>query len=670
MHSSHQVSCLPPAETNQPDHDGLTALHRAVQTGDSDRVKQLIDDGADVEALTLSGDSALHLAAELGHTALLPLLITPATLNKRNLRYETPLTKAWEHNQVDTAAALVAAGAFLDPGGTMPLLHKACAYGPTPAFPLQLLDAMMSDQRSPGLVAREVCRKDHGGHTPLHWAACSGRPELVTRLLELGADRDTLDKYGAYPLWYATLEEDRAQLVPLLATPANIDAVRWGHTSLWYAAAQGIVQTAAALLAAGAAPDTCDKEGRSALRMAMQHGHTQVMRLLLTALAKSSSSSSSSSASSGGDSGGSSSSQEKHSSNHTQQQQGQPKLVRLVAADLAPLARRLEGALRCAQVLGVVLDVLGLELAEQVCQAVQQQLQQEREQAADLTWLSGTYQASYLAEALLLGCAGAEEQLHAARQPVVARLQHLVPELGPLDEQGQKGEGPQGSWEQQETALDIGQLQQLKKQMAQAAAAGEEQRAISLLEEVAALYFSVQQQQQRKHCQGSGTHSSLGPHQRPRAVLQQSASHHTQGSSSAAAQTDACPSIDSQLLVQQGLQEAAELRHLPEQGCSDAASLQDKWQARSFHPPGVYGAFLASWVGVRRQLQQLPQEKVATVVAAVQAAREQRGPQRHHRHHHHQQQQEEEETPVPKDLPSCRPQANGLSEPSAPVAGG
>jgi hypothetical protein len=41
----------------------------------------------------------------------------------------------------------------------------------------------------------------------------------------------------------------------------------------------------------------------------------------------------------------------------------------------------------------------------------------------------------------------------------------------------------------------------------------------------------------------------------------------------------------------------------------------------------VYTTFLAAWVGVRRQLQQVPREVAAAVVAAVQAAQQHEQPQ-------------------------------------------
>jgi hypothetical protein len=45
-------------------------------------------------------------------------------------------------------------------------------------------------------------------------------------------------------------------------------------------------------------------------------------------------------------------------------------------------------------------------------------------------------------------------------------------------------------------------------------------------------------------------------------------------------------------------------------------------RALSFRAPGVYTTFLDAWVAARRELQQVPQERVDTVVAAVAASRQ------------------------------------------------
>jgi hypothetical protein len=88
-----------------------------------------------------------------------------------------------------------------------------------------------------------------------------------------------------------------------------------------------------------------------------------------------------------------------------QQQKGHTRLVELVAAPVAALAKRLGDALCCVQLLEVVLDVLGPEVAGQVCLAAQQQLQEEGKRG----------QVSYLAEVLLGGWLGVEEHTAWAR---------------------------------------------------------------------------------------------------------------------------------------------------------------------------------------------------------------------------------------------------------------
>src|SRR4051812_31569423 len=53
----------------------MTALMKAVQNGDANRVKGLIDDGANVDELDPNGDAPLVMAAYLGHAAIVQLLL-------------------------------------------------------------------------------------------------------------------------------------------------------------------------------------------------------------------------------------------------------------------------------------------------------------------------------------------------------------------------------------------------------------------------------------------------------------------------------------------------------------------------------------------------------------------------------------------------------------------
>jgi ankyrin repeat protein len=53
---------------------GMTRLHRAVEDGDIELVRELLSAGADKTLQDTSGDTPLEIASQLGHLELIPLL--------------------------------------------------------------------------------------------------------------------------------------------------------------------------------------------------------------------------------------------------------------------------------------------------------------------------------------------------------------------------------------------------------------------------------------------------------------------------------------------------------------------------------------------------------------------------------------------------------------------
>jgi ankyrin repeat protein len=347
-----------------------TPPRRALPKDDIEQLLEQMKAGANLEAVAQSHGTALHAAAAAGKALLIPHLITPTTLNQQDKKGFTPLQVALLNSQLEASSVLVAAGASLYGSDDTPgLLSLACLSDHVPALPLLLVNAMLSDQSNPGLAAKAVNRKDSQGTTALHWAAEFGSRELVAKLLAAGADRDAVDKDGATPLWLA-VDGGHAHLVPLLVTPSNANLAKRGQgTPFSLAAAAGQAEAVAALLAAGVKWNVSKDMSQSVLAAAAEKGHWQVVQLLLEALVTESK-------------------QQKvpcKGPGHKQGQQGTPnqaQLVEVVAAAVAQLSKGLKHVVRCSQLLEVVLDVLGSDMAREVCLAVQKQLQQEQAAAA------------------------------------------------------------------------------------------------------------------------------------------------------------------------------------------------------------------------------------------------------------------------------------------------
>ncbi|MDA8016653.1 MAG: ankyrin repeat domain-containing protein [Thermoanaerobaculia bacterium] len=159
----------------------------AARRGDLGRVRQLVEDGADLNAPTATGETALTAALTAGHDAVVRLLRSVGA------RGAGPaLARAAERDDLDEVARLLATGepvdaAAVDRSGRRFIpLHRAAFRGHS-RIVRALLDAGASHSARVG-----------GGPPPwdrsaLHLAAAAGHLEVIELLLDAGADATALD---------------------------------------------------------------------------------------------------------------------------------------------------------------------------------------------------------------------------------------------------------------------------------------------------------------------------------------------------------------------------------------------------------------------------------------------------------------------------------------------
>jgi ankyrin repeat protein len=210
---------------NEPQADGMTAVHWAVYHDDAEAVKLLIAAGADVKPANRYGVTPLSIACENGSTPIVEMLLDAGADPKTSLPGgETVLMTAARTGQVGAVNALLSRGAPVD--------------------------------------ARE--RK---GQTALMWAAAEGNVEVVDALLKAGADFQTPLSSGFTPLFFAVREGRTDVVFRLLKAGANVNEVMKlqngastaHHTAinpLLLAIENGHFELAAALLSAGADPNS------------------------------------------------------------------------------------------------------------------------------------------------------------------------------------------------------------------------------------------------------------------------------------------------------------------------------------------------------------------------------------------------------------------------------
>ena len=154
----------------------------AAARGDTETVRQLLRDGADVNDAQGDGMTALHWAAESGDVDLAKILIYAGSNVEAGTRigHYTPLHIASRKGRVDVVKALLAANADAHAtttnSGVMPL-HLAAASG-NPDAVTALLDAGADINAQEGAW----------GQTPLIFAAAGNRVDVINTLLEAGAD--------------------------------------------------------------------------------------------------------------------------------------------------------------------------------------------------------------------------------------------------------------------------------------------------------------------------------------------------------------------------------------------------------------------------------------------------------------------------------------------------
>jgi ankyrin repeat protein len=119
------------------------------------------------------------------------------------------------------------------------------------------------------------------GVTPLMAAAYGGQKDMVELLLARGASIDAIDRLNKNAMTYAAGEGRTDVVLLLLARGVDPNAVYQNDlTALMWAAGNGKLATVKALLAAGARPGLKDNRGKTALDLAREGKHAEVVALL------------------------------------------------------------------------------------------------------------------------------------------------------------------------------------------------------------------------------------------------------------------------------------------------------------------------------------------------------------------------------------------------------
>lgn len=208
--------------------------------GDISAVKALTESGADVNVATLTGRTALWLAASRGQMGIVNVLVQAGT---------DPDARDWQ-------------------GRTA--LHAAAVPGH-----IEIVDLLLK-------AGADVNAQDEDGHTALHNASVWGRTGVVDILINAGADTNAQSKSGNTALMMA-IEHGYSEVVDaLLRSNADVDpADRTGQTPLMFAIAVNHTRIALALIDAGADVNKVVVAGY--LMTAAKNGNARIVKILIAA---------------------------------------------------------------------------------------------------------------------------------------------------------------------------------------------------------------------------------------------------------------------------------------------------------------------------------------------------------------------------------------------------
>jgi ankyrin repeat protein len=255
----------------------VTGLHVVAKFGLGQVARRVLANGADVNAEDGSNLTALHIAAQLGHTQVVQVLLERADINVnlQNGFEQTPLLLAAEMGHQDVVKLLVGRDdVWLNAKDDEDWTALLCALDKGyEAVAQQLLSTDRFTANS----------KDEDGRTPLSYAAEKELSAAVHWLLARSdVDVDSEDNQCRTPLFWAThgsgevmrqlLEEGKAQI-----NKPDID----GSTALHEAVKQLFEEGVVLLLEHEADAEAEDEREMSAMDVALFWGNVRMVEVLL-----------------------------------------------------------------------------------------------------------------------------------------------------------------------------------------------------------------------------------------------------------------------------------------------------------------------------------------------------------------------------------------------------
>ena len=263
-------------------------LHDAVEAGDFETAKSLIEKEVDINTKGKLGETPLHWAAFWTNLDAVKLLIEKgADINGITNKKETPLHWASISGDVAIAMLLIEKGSDInakDHKGATPLLAASLT------GKLEIVKLLIQK----GAFVNE--KTNDKGWTSLHYASRYGHIETVKYLLNKGANKELKTSDGYTPLDFAK-EKEHTEIISILtnwktknnksplydSSNDNYSSSKDNNDSpLHDAALEGNLDTVKKLIANGLDLNAKNKFGNTPLHYASIAGHLKIVKYLLS----------------------------------------------------------------------------------------------------------------------------------------------------------------------------------------------------------------------------------------------------------------------------------------------------------------------------------------------------------------------------------------------------
>ncbi|XP_035828522.1 uncharacterized protein LOC101850208 [Aplysia californica] len=285
----------------------------AAREGFADMVSLLMEFGADPNAASDTGMTALCHAAAAGHREVMRMLcLQNARLSAQDNQSQCAAVHAVIHGQLDSLIFMLqlnwpvvtgeptrdeaitqcfTAAAATGNRQILEYLHQAYS-----GSRLNLIDSLLAETALTAACLHgrkdavhfllesgaDVTLANSKSFTPLLCAVKSGRWEIADTLLATGAELETPDKYGRTPLMIAAGEGHIGVLNLLLDKNANLTSVdKEGLSALCWSCLRGHLLCVESLVKRGSNVHHTDNSGRSPLHLAAFYGDANIVQFLM-----------------------------------------------------------------------------------------------------------------------------------------------------------------------------------------------------------------------------------------------------------------------------------------------------------------------------------------------------------------------------------------------------